>query len=235
MSVYKLLGVAACALLLAGCSTSRQTFLSDPELSPVGSGMTTASTSSVMDETFTPEDRSRDNWIGGPADYFRDQRGLRRGDLITVKIELDDRASFNSSSARTRKGDAKASTGFDVGLFSIIGQGAGEASANTSSSASGQGTVSRSEKLSVSLAAVVRQVYPNGMLYIEGSQETMVDLERRDVKVSGLVRPTDVEPDNSVEFSKIAEARIQYGGEGKVSDVKRPGWGLQLWDKVNPF
>ncbi len=234
MSFARFVAVAMCALLLAGCSAGRQNILGDPELSPVGSGLTTSSTTSAVDEAFSKE-KQNDSWIGGPADYFRDQRGLRRGDLVTIKIDLNDRASFNSSTARTRKGDAKASAGFDVGMFSVFGQGTGEASASTNSSASGQGTVSRSERLSLSLAAVVREVYPNGLLFVEGSQETMVDLERRDVRISGIVHPRDIAPDNSVDFSKIAEARIQYGGQGKISDVKRPGWGLQLWDKVNPF
>jgi flagellar L-ring protein precursor FlgH len=50
-----------------------------------------------------------------------------------------------------------------------------------------------------------------------------------------LINPADVEPDNSVDFSRIAEARVRYGGKGQVSDIQKPGLGLQLWDKVNPF
>ena len=53
--------------------------------------------------------------------------------------------------------------------------------------------------------------------------------------MSGLVRPVDISPDNSISYEKIAEARISYGGEGRISEVQQPGWGQQIWDRVTPF
>jgi len=225
-----------CGVLLSGCMGRVQHMLDDPELSPVGSGLTTGSTEPMaLSHALDESEPNANGWVGGPADYFRGQRALAKGDLLTVKIGFNDKASINNSSTRTRKAKADTATDFNVGLFGLIGEGAGEANVGSNSTASGQGTITRSETVNVTITAIVTKVFPNGMLYVEGSQQTMVNYERRDVKIAGIVHPKDISPDNSIDFSKIAEARVVYGGSGKVSDVQKPGWGLQLWDKINPF
>lgn len=236
MTVRVVAAAVVCSVLLSGCMGRVQRMLEDPELAPVGSGLATSSTeppglSAALDNS----DEGNGSWIGGPADYFRGQRALAKGDLLTVKIGFNDKASFNNSTSRTRKAKADTTTDFNVGLFGIVGQGAGDANVDSNSSASGQGTITRSETVNVTITAIVTKVFPNGMLYVEGSQQTMVNNERRDVKIAGIVHPKDIAPDNSIDFSKIAEARVVYGGAGKVSDVQKPGWGLQLWDKIKPF
>jgi flagellar L-ring protein FlgH len=220
--------------LLTGCGGRMNSLLDDPSLSPVGgmvSGDVTASTTAAVQTA----DKPTDTWQNGSADYFRDSRARIPGDLITVRIDVNDRATLNNSSNRSRKSNAATNADFDVGLLGVTGAGQGDISAGANSSASGQGSVVRSEKLSVSLAAMVREVLPNGTLLIEGTQEILVNSEKRSLKVSGIVDPRNILPDNSIGYSKIAEARIYYGGSGKVSDVQRPAWGLQLWDKISPF
>lgn len=237
MTVRIVAATVVCGVLLSGCVGRIQHMLDDPELAPVGSGLTTASTEPTgLSEALDNSDQGANgSWVGGPADYFRGQRALTKGDLLTVKIGFNDKASFNNSTSRTRKAKADASTDFNVGLFALVGQGQGEANVDSNSSASGQGTITRSETVNVTITAIVTKVFPNGTLYVEGSQQTMVNSERRDVRIAGLVHPRDIAPDNSIDFSKIAEARVVYGGSGKVSDVQKPGWGLQLWDKLKPF
>jgi flagellar L-ring protein FlgH len=224
-------------LLLSGCMTPIEKYVGGPELSSVGSGLTTGSTepAALSDVLESETNKTDGNWIGGPADYFRGQRAAIRGDLITVRISLNDRAVFNNSSSRSRKARADVGGDFDVGMLGLLGTGAAEANAGSNSSASGQGNITRSERLEVTITAIVTKVYGNGLLQIEGSQQAMVNFERRDVRIGGIVNPRDIDESNSVDFSKIAEARVVYGGAGKVSDVQKPGWGLQLWDKVNPF
>ena len=103
------------------------------------------------------------------------------------------------------------------------------------SSANGQGTIDRSEKLQTSVAAVVTEVLPDGNLVVSGSQEVRVNFELRQLSVAGIIRPHDISKDNTIPYEKIAEARISYGGRGRLSEVQQPGWGQQLYDNFKPF
>ena len=85
------------------------------------------------------------------------------------------------------------------------------------------------------MAAVVTGVLPNGNLMIAGTQEVQVNYELRVLSVAGVVRPRDIATDNSISYDKIAEARISYGGRGRIMDVAQPGWGQQVLDKISPF
>jgi len=105
--------------------------------------------------------------------------------------------------------------------------------ANTESK--GKGAIERSEKINLVVAAVVTDVLPNGSLIINGSQEVRVNYELRVLSVSGLVDPRDISSENAVSYERIAEARISYGGRGRLMEVQQPGWGHQILDAVSPF
>jgi flagellar L-ring protein precursor FlgH len=102
-------------------------------------------------------------------------------------------------------------------------------------SPTGEGTTERSEKLVLLVAAVVTGVLENGNLLISGSQEVRVNHEIRILNVAGIVRPYDVDAKNMISYEKIAEARISYGGRGRLTEVQQPPWGQQVMDIVSPI
>ncbi len=226
--------ILACFTLQA-CAPDIDDFGRSPELSPVGSGIGNAAgehSISKVEEIAEPAQ----TWIGGNADFFRDARASRKGDLITVEIEINDRATLNNSSNRSRNSSADAGLGFNYDIMGVLKSDLnGEAEVNSNSKSAGQGTTARSERIELSVAAMVTRVMPNGYLLIEGSQEVVVNFEQRTLHVSGIIRLTDISPDNTISYEKIAEARIAYGGTGRITEVQQPGWGQQLWDRVSPF
>jgi flagellar L-ring protein precursor FlgH len=106
---------------------------------------------------------------------------------------------------------------------------------DSTSSSDGKGSVNRQEALQTNVAAVVTQVLPNGNLVVEGKQEIRVNFEIRELIVAGIVRPEDIQSDNTIESSKIAQARIAYGGRGQITDVQQPRYGQQVMDVLLPF
>ncbi|MBI2720115.1 MAG: flagellar basal body L-ring protein FlgH [Rhizobiales bacterium] len=227
--------VAAVALLLAACSTDIQDIGQAPALTPVGSGIRAGAASSSLAgvTAFAARD---EGWTGGSADFFRDARARKEGDIITVRIAINDQATLNNTSNRSRKSNAAGDLGLNYSLLGAVGadvKGAGKV--NSSTSSAGQGSTARSEKIDLAIAAVVTSVLPNGYLVVEGSQEILVNFEQRTLHVAGIIHPTDITPENSISYEKIAEARISYGGKGRLTEVQQPGWTQQIWDRISPF
>lgn len=228
--------ILAPALLLAGCSSS--TFdvgAPPPELTPVGSGL--ASDLTTPELAATPAfARSEGGWTGGSADYFRDQRARREGDIITVRIAINDKAAFNNTSALSRQAQGAAGLDASGSLLGYTLPSSGvSGKTNSTSSSQGQGSTVRSEKIDLSVAAIVTAVLPNGYLVIDGRQEVMVNDEQRVLRVAGIVHPGDISPENIVSYEKIAEARISYGGSGRIANEQKPTAAQQLWSRLNLF
>jgi flagellar L-ring protein precursor FlgH len=225
--------IPLCGLLLLGCTSQSMNPLDQPDLSPVASSL---GSGPIVDEAiYTGSQDKESSWVGGPADYFRDDRAQRIGDLVTVNIEMDDKANFKNSSGRSRKSSISSDASFDMGIWKLVGTGQGEFDAGSGSLSQGEGTITRSEKLSIALSAIVRQVLPNGHLVISGTQEVLVNAEKRVLRIEGIVDPKDISRGNAIDYDRIAEARISYGGTGATTDVQQPGWAHQAWDKIAPF
>jgi flagellar L-ring protein precursor FlgH len=228
-------------LLAGGCTTMSSDVTRDPMLTPVGSGLTQARTNVPVSEFRAGGPRTPGStWGAASQDLFRDIRAAKVGDVVTVTIQIDDKAELENESDRSRAAGANAQINGGFGLFGFgIDNTAAGVSGNygtsSNSFANGKGTVDRSEKLKLSVAAVVTEVLPNGNLVISGSQEIKVNYEIRVLNIAGIVRPLDISRQNLVPYDKVAEARISYGGRGRVTDVQQPTFAHRVYDAVSPF
>jgi flagellar L-ring protein precursor FlgH len=231
------LALVTLAATLAGCAVQEREIGREPHLTPVGSGLTP-----VVDPlgvaNFPPPyraggaasrcDVNRGNMVGVPG-------AMTVGDVLTVNISINDKATLDNTS--NRESDSTISNGFTYNLavpgFAI--KPSSQLDSKSVSKATGTGTVDRSEKIQLSVAAVVTGVLPDGNLVVSGSQEVRVNYELRLLNVAGIVRPRDISKDNTISYEKIAEARISYGGRGRSSEIQQPGWGQQIYDAVKPF
>lgn len=193
----------------------------------------------VMAET--PTDGSS-LWTAGRSSLFGDRRAAQRGDILTVVIEIDDKAEISNSSGRSRAGTENMGIpnllGIPQRLDKALPEGAsmdGAVSTTGTSSYKGSGNVSRNEKLTLRVAATVVEELANGVLRIEGQQEVRVNFELRELVISGYVRPIDISRQNEITYDKIAGARISYGGRGQITDVQQPRYGQQVADILLPF
>ncbi len=181
-------------------------------------------------------------WTAKSGSLFGDRRAGRRGDILTVVIQIDDKAEISNASGRSRTGSQSMAVPDLLGIPQRINEnlpaGASLSSAVSTSSDSsfdGQGSVKRNEKLTLRVAATVVEELPNGVLRIEGQQEVRVNFELRELVVTGYVRPTDISRQNEITYDRIAGARIAYGGRGQITDVQQPRYGQQITDIVLPF
>lgn len=234
----------AVVLSLSACATDPRDIGREPHMSPVGSGLT-----SYDDQL--PVGPTRDGALGrhmrmddSRVNLYRDLRAMTVGDVVTINISMDDKAILGNSTDRSRDAKVKSTWSF---LFDFLpgtssnpgpehkwtGQINNDLEAK--SSTQGQGSINRSEQIRLAIAAVVTAVLPNGNLVIRGSQEFRVNYELRVLTVGGIARPRDISRDNTISYDKIAEARVSYGGRGRLSEVQQPAWGQQAYDIFAPF
>jgi len=192
------------------------------------------------------EDNPNSLWRSGAKAFFKDHRAKEVGDILTVTMSLSDSATLSNQTTRKRTDtedtDVTGLLGWEDHLnelpvvrSSINAPGTNIVSWGTATSTDGDGDIIRTEDISLSVAAVITQILPNGNLVVLGRQEIKVNSELRELMVTGVVRTSDIDTDNSIDHTKIAEMRVAYGGRGTISDLQQPRWGNQLWDIIFPF
>ena len=248
-SAYRLRRIAISALLLASCalggcsSIDRLSQIGEqPKLSAIDNPTTQPGYKPVQMPMPKPEVASYNPnslWRNGSRAFFKDQRARQVGDLLTVTVNITDKANIANETQRSRTAKE------DSGITDFIGSQTVTQplkvlpgrllTTDSTSSSDGKGSVNRTEALQTNVAAVVTQVLPNGNLVVEGKQEIRVNYEIRELVVAGIVRPEDIQSDNTIDSTKIAQARIAYGGRGQIMDVQQPRYGQQVMDVLLPF
>jgi flagellar L-ring protein precursor FlgH len=181
-------------------------------------------------------------WRPGARAFFRDQRASQVGDILTVLVQIRDEAQLENSSTRTRSNSENLGLPAMLGLQSSINRifpngvsAANLVQGSSGSNSTGSGQIQRNETVTLRVAATVTQILPNGNFVVVGKQEVRVNNEMRELGVRGVLRPQDIQSDNTVRHDRLAEARIAYVGRGTISDVQQPRYGQQLLDIILPF
>jgi len=196
----------------------------------------------MPEETGAPGSLWREQGGASGSSLFSDMRAFRQGDVVQVKIEEVADAERSSDVGVDRDGSVSALLSWIPGLGFLSDLGANgdysgrlEGEGRSGSGFQSEGSTGRSERLVATVPAVVRMVLPNGNLIIEGERAVLVNEEEHHLYVSGVVRPIDIDQDNAVMSSMIAEAEIEFVGRGVITDNQRQGWVTRYFGWAWPF
>jgi flagellar L-ring protein precursor FlgH len=190
-----------------------------------------------------PDNRQSNSlWRAGSRAFFKDQRAGDVGDILTVLIQIEDKAKIANKSTRSRANTEDASVnallGYEASLSRVLPETINPGNLldiDSTTSNTGNGTIDRDETIQLKVAAVISQVLPNGNLVVHGRQEVRVNFEVRELQIAGIIRPEDITAENTISYEKVAEARISYGGRGQIMDFQQPRYGQQVLDIIFPF
>ncbi|MDD5308889.1 MAG: flagellar basal body L-ring protein FlgH [Deltaproteobacteria bacterium] len=180
-------------------------------------------------------------WSQASPSLFEDLRAARVGDIVTVVIDENSKGEGDAETKLGTEASAKSGIANFLGLVAGIAKRYPDMDPTalidlvSKSDFAGSGSTSRSGRLDGRIAVRVKRVLPNGDLYVEGSKVILLNEEELHFYVSGVIRPSDVNPDNSVRSSLIADAQVEFSGRGTITDQQSPGWLQSLLDTYSPI
>ena len=237
--IWRKVGIISIVLLLCGCSANRKVIRQEAPASSRGNIAILAQTPPE------PKGFAADSLWNDQAPFgvlYSDHRACRVNDIVTVKIVETASAENSATTSSGKKSEVKAGVpslfGVEAQLANQVTKGFNPSSlvsANLDKSFDASGKTARSGKILATVSARVVGVLPNGNLRIVGQREICINNEKETIFVSGIVRREDIQSDNTVLSTKIADARILYGGKGHVSEEQRAGWASRIISLFWPF
>ncbi|MDR1396334.1 MAG: flagellar basal body L-ring protein FlgH [Desulfarculales bacterium] len=173
-------------------------------------------------------------------DYFSDIRAHHVGDIIVVEIVENSRAAKTNDSKAERTSEFRAGMPVLMGYESSLIPNYNATArvllgADTSSTFDAKAELTKEDSMTAAIGCTVMEVFPNGNLMIRGQREIQVNGETQFIYLTGTIRSSDVDSNNTVMSTKLADARIEYSGRGVLSDKQKPGWLTRLLDHIWPF
>lgn len=204
----------------------------------------------VRDYQFPVEATEMDNattegsiWGGSEqGNYlYTDQRAIRPGDILTVRVEEFANAERATNTSNNRVTEMNANITAFIGLMAKVKEldpdidpsaliGAGSESRFDQS-----GETGRSEKLTATVPVIVKKSLPNGNVFVEGHRVILVNEEEHHFYISGVARPFDVDENNTIPSSRLADAEIEFTGRGSISAGEKPGFFATYFGWIWPF
>jgi flagellar L-ring protein precursor FlgH len=208
-----------CALFAAGCASTRDPMPVAPE--PV-----------VYPQPATPRNGSLFN-TGSPVALFADQRARQPGDMLTIVLQERTQARTSAATATSKSGNISLPGPTLFGRpVTAGGTPIMEAQVGTDREFSGAGSSEQANQLDGFITVQVLEVTPNGLLRVQGEKRLRINRGDETIVLTGLVRPQDIAPDNTVPSARVANAEIEYAGRGALGDANRPGWASRFFSSV---
>lgn len=180
-------------------------------------------------------------WQDSSRSLFADFRATRVGDIVTIRIDESPQGQGDANTAMNRESSMSVGANAMLGFTSALMKSHPSVDTSqlidlmSSSAFNGQGDTSRSSRVQADIAVRVRRGLPNGDLFLEGTKVLLVNDEELHIYISGVVRPEDIQEDNSVTSSLVADAQIEFTGRGPLTENQEQGWLVQLLAAINPF
>lgn len=152
---------------------------------------------------------------------YGDKKAMHTGDIITILLEEQTQGRKSSQANSSKSSEAALSAPILAGGGAID---ALSASISGDRNFSGRGTADQSNSLSGSISVTVSEVLPNGVLRVRGEKWITLNTGAEYIRIQGMLRPEDINLDNTVSSQKLADARISYSGEGGLANASQPGW-----------
>lgn len=168
----------------------------------------------------------------GYAPLYRGNRATRVGDPLTILLVESTTASKSVSSKSSKDGGASITPPTE-GLLSFLNPNALKAS--SSSSFNGSGSAAQTSSLSSTLSVTIAEVRANGTALVKGEKQMLVSQGDEWVRFSGIVRLADIDADNTIASSRVADAHAEYSGKGSLQRAARQGWLGKFFNAISPF
>ena len=173
--------------------------------------------------------------------WLEDTRAVRVGDFLVINIDESANAKGNATTNLSKDSSGTSGATALVGIVPALKKAYPQMDTSklleyaSKSAFAGSGDTGRSGELSGKVAVRVVSEMPNGDLFLEGTKVVLINNEEYHLYISGLVRPADIAQDNSIVSSRIADAQVEFTGRGDIADQQRKGWGVRLFETLNPF
>jgi len=178
-------------------------------------------------------------WANGGAGLLADSKAATVGDLVTVLVSENAKATRSLGSKQSKKSDRSSGLSANIAYGGALGNAdvspTGNVGMTNAKNFAGSGSTNSSDTLTASVTSVVTEVFPNGNMRIIGKRQLIINHEPQEITFAGVIRPFDIAPDNTIPSSKVAQANISYGGTGALASSAHEGWLSQSLDALWPF
>jgi flagellar L-ring protein precursor FlgH len=164
------------------------------------------------------------------AALFEDRRAARVGDIISVILSERTQSSKTADTEITKENAISIDSGVVLGDVPTMGDYGLETAVNQNRELTGEAQSDQSNSLKGSIAVTISEVLPNGLMVVRGEKWMTLNRGEEFIRIRGLIRPEDIQPDNTILSTRLADARITYSGTGELADSNRQGWASRFFN-----